>query len=105
MAPLIVTALVGIGVKIATDLLMAGAKDVMRPSASVTSFASTLDKARSATAGAAAGLAGTKLSALDAGFGDRSRVLAAELAGSPPAAGRAYGVASYRQFQDIPQVI
>jgi hypothetical protein len=84
---------------------MAGAKEVMRPSAPAPSFASTLDKARSATAGAAAGAAGTKPSALDAGFGDRSRVLAAELAGSPPAAGRGYGVASYRRFEEIPQAI
>ncbi len=105
MAPLIVSALVGIGVKIATDLFMSGAKEVVKPGGSATTFAATLDKARSTIAGTAAASA-TKPGALDAGFGDRSRVMAAELGNALPAAARAQAVASYRRFEElIPQAI
>ena len=52
MVPLLVSALVGIGVKIATDLFMSGAKKAMRPDSSGASFANTLDKLKPAGAAA-----------------------------------------------------
>jgi hypothetical protein len=99
MAPLLISALVGIGVKIATDLFMAGVKEVGKPGGPPASFAATLDKARSASAGGPDGAAGTaKPAALDAGFGDRSRVMLADLSGGMPAAARAHGVGSYQRM-------
>jgi hypothetical protein len=100
MAPLLISALVGIGVKIATDLFMAGAKEVVKPGGPTASFAATLDKARSASAGGPAGAAGAALpAALDAGFGDRSRVMVADLSGGVPAAARAHGVGAYQRME------
>jgi hypothetical protein len=100
MAPLLVSALVSIGMKIATDLFMAGAKEVVKPGGPAASFAATLDKARSASAGGSAGAAGeAKPAALDAGFGDRSRVMVADLSGSVPAAARAHGVGAYQRME------
>jgi hypothetical protein len=100
MAPLLVSLLVGIGVKIATDLFMAGAKEVVKPGGPTTSFAATLDKARSASAGGPAGAAGAaKPAALDAGFGDRSRVMMADLSGPVPAAARAHGIGTYQRIE------
>jgi len=105
MAPLIVSALVGIGVKIATDLFMSGAKKIMRqepstPPAGAT-FANSLDKAAGATAAAPMTAAAGNV-ALDAGLADRSRVVAQQV-GAPGAssAGRAWGVANYRRFDDV----
>jgi len=37
MAPFLMTALVGIGVKIATDLFMSGVKQIMKPTGAATS--------------------------------------------------------------------
>ena len=39
--------------------------------------------------------------ALDAGLGDRSRVAAAGVTAATPQAGHAYGVASYRRFDEV----
>jgi hypothetical protein len=104
MAPLIVSALVGIGVKIVTDLFMSGAKEVMKPNGPAATFAATLDKARSATGAAAT--PGAKSTALDLGFGDRSRVMAADVGSALPGAARAQAVASYRRLDEIaPQAI
>lgn len=99
MAPLLVSALVSIGMKIATDLFMAGAKDVFKPSGPTASFAATLDKARSGSAGGPAGAGTAKPATLDAGFGDRSRVMMADLSGPVPAAARAHGVGSYQRME------
>ena len=104
MAPLLVTALVGVGVKLATDFLMSGAKDLFKSSGAATSFASTLDKLR--TPDGPAALAGPKPVALDAGLADRSRLLAAEVNGGLPATARAQGAESYRRLAQIaPQAI
>ena len=100
MIPLLVSALVGIGVKIATDLLMSGAKEVMKPSGSASSsFATTLDKART-TAEPGAATVGTKLVGLDAGLAERSQLIAVELNGSLPTTGRALGAEAYRRFSE-----
>ena len=110
MVPLLVSALVGIGVKIATDLFMSGAKKVMKPDAPGSSFANTLDTARSvgatgSAAGAAAGpmTASAGTIATDAGLGDRSKVMASAVIGgaAAPPAGHAYGVATYRRFDEV----
>jgi hypothetical protein len=104
MAPLLVSALVGVGVKLATDFLMSGVKKFMdkgnagaTPSAS---FASTLDKARAGSATASAGN-GMKTVATDASLADRSRILAADVTGGMPAPGRAQGVDSYRRLAEL----
>jgi hypothetical protein len=97
MAPLLVTALVGIGVKIATDLLAAGAKQVFRSGGP--SFEATLDKAR---ATGAAETPGVRAAGLSMGLDDRSRVLAAaatDVAGVSPA----HGFASYRLHEVLTQ--
>ena len=107
MAPLLVTALVGVGVKVATDLLMSGFKSLTRSNASTAagaaptaSFASTLDTAKSG-APASPMTASSGAVALDAGLGDRSRVRAAELASGPLPASRAHGIASYHRFDEV----
>ena len=102
MAPLLVSALVGVGVKIVTDLFMSGAKQVMKSSGAGASFAATLDNARSATPAASPDVPGQKPSALDVGFADRSRVMTADLGNAMPATGRAQAAASYRRLEDIP---
>ena len=98
MAPLLVSALIGVGVKLATDLLMSGAKEIFKPNETTSAFASALDKARSP---AAAAPTGTKPVALDAGLAERSRLLAAEVS-ALPATGFAQGAAdSYRRLSEI----
>ena len=99
MAPLLVTALVGVGVKVATDLLMAGAKEIFKTSGA-TSFASALDKARTPV-GPTAALPAAKAFAPDAGLAERSRLLAAEAPSSLPAATFAHGTDSYRRLSEI----
>lgn len=97
--PLLVTALVGIGVKIATDLLTAGAKQVFRSGGP--SFEATLDKARAASPAGAADTPAIRAAGLSMGLDDRSRVLAAaatDVAGVSPA----QGFASYRRLDEIP---
>jgi hypothetical protein len=105
MAPLLVSALVGIGVKIATDLFMSGAKQVFRQStpatSPATSFAATLDKASAATP-PAGGPTAARLATLDTGFGDRSRVLTADATAALSAPARTDGVAIYRRLDEIP---
>jgi hypothetical protein len=103
MAPLLLTALVGVGVKIATDLLSAGAKEMFRSGGPMASFASTLDQARSASAVPAAETA-AKSGAPDLGFGDPSRLRAADASGLT-ATGRAQAAASYRRLEEIPQAL
>jgi hypothetical protein len=103
MAPLLLTALVGIGVKIATDLLTTGAKEVFRSGGPMASFASTLDKARSASDTPVAETA-AKSVAPDLGFGDPSRLLAADVSGLS-GTGRAHAAASYRRLEEIPQAL
>ena len=102
MAPLLVTALVGVGVKVATDWLMSGAKDWFKTSGVASSFASTLDKARTPAAPSAP-LASAKPLALDSMNVDRSRLLAAEMGSALPATTRAQGAESYRRLAEIPQ--
>lgn len=99
MAPLLVTALVGVGVKIATDLLMSGAKEWFKPAGST--FASTLDKARTAV-GPTAALATSKPPvATDAALADRARLLAGDVASEASAMARVQGAESYRRLSEI----
>jgi len=105
MAPLLVTALVGIGVKIATDLVAAGAREVFRPSAPAASFAAALDKARATSGAASAGAADTRSSVLDAGLADRSRMLALEVNRTLPTAAHAHGFGSYRRLDEVPETV
>ena len=99
MAPLLVTALIGVGAKLATDLLMAGAKEFFKPSGANSTFASALDKART-SAGPTAALPAAKGLAADAGLAERSRLLAAEPS-ALPATGFAQGADSYRRLSEI----
>jgi hypothetical protein len=98
MAPLLVTALVGIGVKLATDLLMSGAKEMFKSNDATSTFAAALDKAR--TPGATAALAAPKTVATDAALAERSRVLAAEPS-ALPATGFGHGTEAYRRLTEI----
>jgi hypothetical protein len=118
MAPLLISALVGIGVKLASDVFMFGAKkffkqdssgDLKAGTAGTTTFASTLDKARGATpAGAAAasaapgavGMPTPVTAASDSGLADRSKVMAAGVVAPAPSPGQAYALASYRRFDE-----
>jgi hypothetical protein len=108
MGPLLVTALVGVGVKIATDFLLSGAKKLWREHAADAatganggaSFAATLDKARGAASpGAMTAAAGS--SAIDVGLGDRSRVAAAELAAGAASPTAPHALAAYRRFEQV----
>ena len=110
MAPLLVSALVGVGVKIATDFLLSGARKLWRDHGAEAgaaagakggaSFAATLDKARGAASpGAMTAAAGS--SAIDVGLGDRSRVAAAELAAGVPAGAPPHALAAYRRFEQV----
>jgi hypothetical protein len=100
MAPLLLSALVGIGVKIASDVVVAGAKRIFKFGGSETPFASTLDQARGAAPAAPAAAGAPR--ALDPAASDRSRVLGDAVV-APPAASRALGVAAYQRLDDIPQ--
>src|SRR5262245_34413467 len=103
MAPLLLSALVGFGVKIATDLVMSGAKQVFKSSGAPTSFAGWLDKVRgTGTAAAATDVNAPKPVALDAVGVDRAKLLKAD-AVSAPMTSRAQAVASYQRLEDIPQ--
>jgi hypothetical protein len=100
MAPLLVSALVGLGVKLATDLFMSGAKQIFKPGGPTASFAATLDKATSPSASGPSGVAAAaKPGTVDLGFGDRGRVMVADASGAVPGAGRAYGVGSYQRME------
>ena len=104
MAPLLVSALLGIGAKIIGDLFMSGAKTVMKSkdasASGEASFAKTLDKARTPdSASAMTAKAGT--TAFDAGFGDRSRVMAADASGAATTGARVQGLATYRRFDEV----
>jgi|KBSSwiStaDraftv2_1062776.scaffolds.fasta_scaffold2115640_2 hypothetical protein len=104
MAPLLVSALLGVGVKLVTDFLMSGAKDLVKSNGASASFASALDKARKPEG--AIPTAGTKPIGLDAGLVDRSRLLAADFGSALPAAGRAQGAEAYQRLAEIaPQAI
>jgi hypothetical protein len=100
MVPLLVTALIGVGVKIATDLLMAGAKDVVRAGTAGPSFATTLEKARAAPAAAGVTM-DPRTSLPDAGLAERSRLLAIDGYNAVPPAARAHGAASYRRLGEL----
>ena len=100
MAPLLVSALVGIGVKIATDVVMAGAKHLFKSSGAAASFAATLDKARGAAPDASAATNAPPPLSLDPAGADRSRVLSDAIVA--PAASRAQGVAAYQRLDEIP---
>ena len=100
MAPLLVTALIGVGVKIVTDLVMAGVKETVRPGPATASFATALDRARFAAA-AAPSASETRAALSDAGLAERSRLLAIDPHVSLPAATRAHGAASYRRLDTL----
>jgi hypothetical protein len=102
MGPLLVSALVGLGVKIASDLMMAGAKQIFKPGGSATSFAATLDKARGDAPAAPAATNGPKPLSLEPAGVDRARVLTAEAASGLPSASRGQVVATYQRLDDIP---
>lgn len=94
MVPLLVSALVGIGVKIATDLLSSGVKKALAPNAppGQSTFSALLDRARgTATAGAPA--APTRLAAAD-----QIPLRMADAPAAVPAASRAYGAATYHRM-------
>jgi hypothetical protein len=99
MAPLIVSALVGFGVKIATDLVMGGAKQIFKSKGAPTSFAEAFDKARGSAAAATPDTSAPKAFSLDPAG---SRLMKAEASGSLPSASRAQAVATYQRLDDIP---
>jgi hypothetical protein len=107
MAPFLVSALVGVGVKLVTDLIMSGAKSMMKggkdassaSGAEGASFASTLDKARGPSA-ASTMTAASGATATDFGLGERSRVMATGAA-DVAADARATAVATYRRLNAV----
>ena len=105
MAPLLVTALVGIGVKIVTDLLMGGAKQVTGPAAPEKSFSAALDKARAGTGAVGATAASGTPAVPGAGLADRSRLLAVDMSGGLPPAARTQGFAAYRRIEEPVQAV
>jgi hypothetical protein len=102
MAPLLVSALVGIGVKIASDVVVAGAKRIFKFGGGAAPFAATLDQARGAAPATPSAASTGPLRSLDPAASDRSRVLADAVV-APPSASRAQGVAAYQRLDEIPQ--
>jgi len=94
MAPLLVTALIGLGVKIAGDMLFAGAKQAMGDAAPRTSFASMLDRARGR------GVEGATLAgpAPNAALAERSQLLALQGAAAVPYTTPPHATESYRRL-------
>jgi hypothetical protein len=96
---------VGLGVKLVTDLIMSGAKSMLKDGkdassasgAEGASFASTLDKARGTSAASA--MTAASGATTDFGLADRSRVMAAGAAGVPADA-RTTAVATYRRLNE-----
>ena len=108
MAPLLVSALVGVGVKLATDFLVSGAKQWFggtktagATGATGTSFAATLDKLRGAppATAPAAMTASAATSAVDVALADRSRVMTTEASAGVPKG--AHAVAAYQRLNQI----
>jgi hypothetical protein len=99
MAPLLVSALVGIGVKIATDLVMSGAKQFFKGSSPAASFANVLDKARADTPVAPASASAVTAPGTSTAAADRARLLEAP---ATPGASRAQGLAAYQRLDEIP---
>jgi hypothetical protein len=98
MEPLLVSALIGFGVKIATDFLSSTVKKAFTSKGDVPSpFSAALDRARGATAaGAPAATPATPAPVRLAAAGPLPRM--ADAATSVPAPGRAYGAASYHRM-------
>ncbi len=97
MAPLLVTALVGIGVKIAGDLFSAGAKALFSPHGPETTFATSLADARATVRGARTTVTASPIAALDT-LAERSHRLAVEANTTLPGTARAQGVDAYRRL-------
>jgi hypothetical protein len=99
MAPFLVSALIGVGVKIATDLLSSGVKKVMASnSTGGGTFSALLDRARGvAPAGTAAPAAATAAAPRLAGL-EPAGVRMVDAGGAVPTASRAYGAASYHRM-------
>ncbi|HYE91905.1 MAG TPA: hypothetical protein VEA38_12830 [Terriglobales bacterium] len=96
MAPLLVTALIGLGVKIAGDMLFAGVKQATADTAAPrASFASMLDRARGR------GVADAKLMgpAPNAALAERSQLLALQGAAAGPSTTPPHATESYRRLQ------
>jgi hypothetical protein len=99
MAPFLVTALIGVGVKIATDLFTSGVKKIVAPnSTGGGTFSALLDRARGvAPAGKTAPADATPAAPRLAGL-DQAQVRMVDAGGAVPTASRAYGAASYHRL-------
>ena len=100
MVPLIMSALVGIGVKIAGDLISTGVKKTFAPNAAPgqSTFSALFDRARGAnTAGAAAATSATPPTTRLAAA-EQVPLRMADAGPALPVAGRAYGAASYHRM-------
>ena len=99
MIPLLMSAVVGIGVKIATDLLTSGFKKAMKPSSTEPStFSTMLDKARGVTKPAATTSTPAAAPAKVLAATEQAPVRMADAGSSVSPFGRAYGAATYHRM-------
>jgi hypothetical protein len=99
MGPLLVSALIGVGVKIATDLLTSGVKKALASKGTgPSSFSAALDRARGATTAGTPAAAPAASTAPRLAAADQVPLGTTNFAASVPAASRAYGAASYHRM-------
>ena len=100
MVPLIMSALIGIGVKIAGDLLSSGVKKTFAPNAPAgqSTFSALLDRARGTTAASGTAATAATPPAKLLAAADQVPVRMTDATTSAPSFGRAYGAASYQRM-------
>ena len=105
MGPLLVSALIGVGVKIATELFTSGVKKAVGSSApGQGTFSALLDRAKgtgaagSATPAAAAGSAATTTATPRLAAAEQMPLGMAGTSAAVPSASRAFGAASYQRM-------
>jgi hypothetical protein len=99
MAPILISALVGVGMKIVMGLLGEGAKAVLGSTPAGQSFSAALDRA-SSSASSADGSASPRSSGgpMPTGAPDRAQVLAMDARAGQAITARSDGIAAYRLF-------
>ena len=99
MIPLLMSAVVGIGVKLATDLVTSGIKKALKSNSTEPStFSTMLDKARGVTKPADAASTPTVAPANVLAATEQSPVRMTDAGSSVSSFGRAYGAATYHRM-------
>ena len=99
MVPLLMSALVGIGVKLATDLVTSGVKKALKSSSTEPStFSAMLDKARGVTNPADTASTSAAAPAKVLAASEQPPVRMADAGASVSNFGRAYGAATYHRM-------